>query len=62
MDQIWSEQPVRKFNPIISLGTNVTGKTIGEKLVDIRADMKDKRCSVLVVTALDEVACMTALF
>lgn len=57
IDVIWKEQSVRKFNPIITLGLDITGKTIGQKVEEIRAEMAEKCCNVLVVTALDEVAC-----
>lgn len=38
------------------LSTSITGRTIAQKLVDIRAEMKSKNCDLLVITALDEVA------
>lgn len=56
IDKIWDEQPARTSNPIIALDTSVTGKTIAQKLIEIRSEMQDKSCEVLVVTALDEVA------
>lgn len=57
VDLVWTDQPARTSNPIIVLETSVAGKTIGQKLKEIRADMADKGCKLLVVTALDEVAC-----
>lgn len=57
IDVIWKEQPIRKFNPIITLGLDITGKTINQKVEQIREEMIEKGCNVLVVTALDEVAC-----
>lgn len=35
----------------------MTGKTINEKIEKIRSEMTNKGANVLVVTALDEVAC-----
>lgn len=35
----------------------MTGKSINEKIERIRSDMTGKGANVLVVTALDEVAC-----
>lgn len=61
-DKVWSERPARTSNPIITLDTSITGKTIGLKLEEIRAEMKDKDCIVLVVTALDEIACKSTNF
>lgn len=57
IDVIWKEQPKRKFNPIISLEHNVTGKITADVLKAIRKEMTEKHCSLLAVTALDEIAC-----
>lgn len=57
VDKIWTDRPARTSNPVIALETSITGKTIGLKLEEIRAEMRDKDCIVLVVTALDEIAC-----
>lgn len=57
IDLVWKDQPQRKFNPIISLDKSIAGKQIADALELIRKDMKDRHCSVLVVTALDEIAC-----
>ncbi len=35
----------------------MTGKTIHEKIEKVRSEMSNKGANVLVVTALDEVAC-----
>ncbi|KAG4080277.1 hypothetical protein HA402_010769 [Bradysia odoriphaga] len=57
IDRIWLDRPKRTSNPIITLTTEITGATINEKIVKIRAEMTEKGADVLVVTALDEVAC-----
>lgn len=57
IDLIWKDQPVRKFNPIISLDLSITGKSINDALQSIRKEMRDKHSDLLVITALDEVAC-----
>lgn len=62
VDIIWKEQPQRKFNPIISLEQNVTGKITADVLKVIRKEMDEKHCSVLALTALDEIACMSTQF
>lgn len=58
VDIIWKEQPQRKFNRIISLDQNVTGKITADVLKVIRKEMVEKHCTVLAITALDEIACM----
>lgn len=40
----------------------MTGKTINEKIEKIRSEMANKGANVLVVTALDEIACKSTLF
>lgn len=57
IDLIWKDQPPRKFNPIISLDISITGKTTDEALQSIRTEMREKHADLLVITALDEVAC-----
>lgn len=57
IDKIWSDQPAPKSNKILQLSTTVTGRKIADKIAEIRKQMSDKKAEVLVVTALDEVAC-----
>lgn len=57
IDLVWKDQPVRKFNPIISLDLSITGKSINDALQSIRKEMSEKNSDLLVITALDEVAC-----
>lgn len=57
IDKIWSDQPAPKSNKILQLSTAVTGRKIADKIAEIRHEMSDKKAEVLVVTALDEVAC-----
>lgn len=57
IDRIWCDQPPQTCNQIITLSTEITGKTVADKLAEIRQEMVDLQAEVLVVTALDEVAC-----
>lgn len=54
---MWNDQPPRKFNPIIQLDTIITGKKIAGAVDTLRKEMQEKHSDLLVVTALDEVAC-----
>uniref|UniRef100_A0A0K8TT40 Putative xaa-pro aminopeptidase n=1 Tax=Tabanus bromius TaxID=304241 RepID=A0A0K8TT40_TABBR len=56
IDLVWDDQPPRTNKPIIALDFSVVGKTIGEKVEDIRFEMKEKKVEALVVSALDEIA------
>lgn len=57
IDMVWKEQPKRRFNPIITLDTSIAGKKISDAIEAIRKQMREKHSDLLVVTALDEVAC-----
>lgn len=54
---MWNDQPPRKFNPIIQLDSSITGKKISDAVDLLRNIMQEKHSDLLVVTALDEVAC-----
>lgn len=57
IDLIWKDQPSAPSHKVMALGLEFTGKTVAQKLTEIRKEMKEKQCSVLAVTALDEIAC-----
>lgn len=57
VDLVWDDQPAQPNNKVIALDVKFAGKLIADKLVEIRDKMKDQNSKVLVVTALDEVAC-----
>lgn len=57
IDLVWYDQPARKYNPILALDTSITGRTIADKVAQIRHDMKANKCTAVVITALDDVAC-----
>lgn len=57
IDLIWRDQPPRQFHPIIMLDSSGTGKKIGDALESIRDKMREHQSEVLVISALDEVAC-----
>ncbi|KAI7815585.1 Xaa-Pro APN1, partial [Rhyzopertha dominica] len=61
VDAIWTDKPSFPSNPIKPLPLKYTGKTVGQKLIDIRKQMNEKDASALVITALDEVAWMLNL-
>ncbi|KAJ3653741.1 hypothetical protein Zmor_012978 [Zophobas morio] len=61
VDILWNDRPPRPTNPVNPLGLEFTGKTVKEKLLSVRAQMKDKKAQFLVLTALDEIAWMLNL-
>lgn len=61
IDKIWSDQPAQTNNAILLLSSAVTGQKISDKINSIRGEMAEKKAHILVVTALDEVACKKKL-
>lgn len=57
IDLVWHDQPIRKFNPILALDTSYSGRSISDKVAQIRREMKGNKCTSVVITALDDVAC-----
>lgn len=56
VEQAWEDRPARPTNPLMVLSLEYTGRTVADKLSDIRQTMAQNAASALVVTALDEVA------
>lgn len=57
VDEVWKDRPERPLNPVMVHNLEFAGKTVSEKLTDVRAEMTDAGCETLVLTALDEIAC-----
>jgi Xaa-Pro aminopeptidase len=59
IDIVWgTERPSRPVNPVRQLALEFTGKTVNEKLREIREDIQLQDVETLVLTELDEIACM----
>ena len=65
IDQIWSDPTVvgkdelrsaRPCEKLIKLDLNITGKDWPTKVKELRDEMNKKKCSAIVITALDEIA------
>ncbi|KRT78593.1 Peptidase [Oryctes borbonicus] len=56
VDVIWEDKPDVPCNPVKPLGIEFTGQSIYEKFQKVQEQMQDKNASVLVLTALDEIA------
>lgn len=57
VDLVWDDQPALPNNPLITLDLKFAGKLVGEKVIEIREKMEQENVKVVVVTALDEIAC-----
>ena len=61
VDAVWDEQPSPPANAIYQLPDEVTGRSVAEKLADIRKEMDAAGATLLVLTKLDEIAWVTNL-
>lgn len=53
---IWEDRPERPDNPVKFLPHKFSGKSLKDKLVDIRKSMVENTADILVITELDEIA------
>lgn len=56
IDEIWTDQPPIPCNPVKILGMEFTGQSWEEKVKLCRKEMEKERASLLIFTALDEIA------
>jgi len=57
VDEVWGEaRPPRPHNPVKEHALEWTGRSITDKLEDTRQKLRDKHCTALVLTALDDIA------
>ena len=55
VDQIWKERPKRKSEAVFALDEKICGKTVEEKLAEVREKMEEKKASNLVLSKLDDI-------
>lgn len=56
IDFIWDDRPPPPSTSIEPLPLSYTGKSLGEKVAEIRQEMSNKEAVALLITALDEIA------
>ena len=56
VDQVWEEQPAPSSNPVLVLEEKYAGRSVKDKLFDLRLDLEKIGAHAFVVTALDEIA------
>jgi len=61
VDAVWEDCPAPPAQPIYSLPDEVTGRSVADKLTDIRTEMAKAGADVLIFTKLDEIAWVTNL-
>ena len=61
VDEVWDDRPRAPCQPIYALPDEVTGRTVSDKLTDVRAQMASAGAGALIITKLDEIAWLTNL-
>jgi len=57
VDLVWTDRPAQPNGKLIPLGIEYSGKSIDDKLADLRKIFEEKEVDGYILTALDEVAC-----
>lgn len=61
VDKVWEDEksrPACGTDAVFDLGLEFAGKKTDEKVENVRKEMKENGATVLIVTELDEVACI----
>jgi Xaa-Pro aminopeptidase len=61
VDTVWDDQPPAPAQPIYALPDTVTGRSVAEKLAEVRTQMEQEGADILVLSKLDEIAWLTNL-
>lgn len=56
LEALWPDRPAIPSTPIITLGTDLTGESRGERIEWLRDFIAEKGCDAILLTALDEIA------
>ncbi|KAK4584350.1 hypothetical protein RGQ29_022183 [Quercus rubra] len=56
VDEVWKNQPPPEINPVIIHPLEFSGRSIKDKLNDLRENLKQEKARGIIITALDEVA------
>ncbi|EFJ06918.1 hypothetical protein SELMODRAFT_186551 [Selaginella moellendorffii] len=56
VDEIWKDRPAQPVSPVTIQPLEFAGRSVAEKLADIRGKLSQERAFALVVSTLDEVA------
>jgi Xaa-Pro aminopeptidase len=56
VDLVWKDRPVVEKSHVQFLSDKYTGRSVADKLADVRKAVKDKGADAIVLTALDDIA------
>lgn len=57
VDTVWSDKPQQQLPAIVPLAIEFSGRSVGDKVADLRAVAVERGAEAVVVSALDDVAC-----
>ena len=58
LDELWEDRPAYPQSPIITLSAELAGESRQERIAWLRSEMEAKKCSAILLTALDEIVWM----
>ncbi|GMH25260.1 hypothetical protein Nepgr_027103 [Nepenthes gracilis] len=56
VDEIWKDRPAAEVNPVVLQPAEFSGRSVAEKLKDLRESLTQEKARGIIITALDEVA------
>jgi len=56
VDQVWKNQPPAETNPVIVHLLEFAGRSVADKLKDLREKFKQEKARGMIITTLDEVS------
>ena len=56
LHNIWTDRPSLPTSPVFKLGIEYTGKSVEDKLKEIRENLKDNRADYFLLSSLDDIA------
>ncbi|KAE8703805.1 putative Minor allergen Alt a [Hibiscus syriacus] len=56
VDEVWKNRPPAEINPVVDHPLEFSGRSVAEKLKDLRVKLANEKARGIIITALDEVA------
>lgn len=56
VDLVWEDRPALSSEPAFMLDTKYSGKSMADKLIEVRKTMKEEGASTFILTSLDDIA------
>lgn len=56
MDEVWKSQPPQEINPVVIHPLEYAGRSVADKLKDLRKKLVQVKAHSIIISALDEVS------